>query len=314
MHTVLTCLAVFVAASDPAARERSPYGPSLPRLTDEEEKKLDGIVDRFVRQDVGQLKGDEARQAVKDFAALKPEAIPALIRGVNRAAKIEHSCPCVLIAKKLERLLLASDDRELLEYARDEIGCDVGNSRHKPVLDDLRLRVTFRMNSLARREPSGPKTSRQLSVGELAAAAGKEHGPRLTAVLSELEKRDGPEAVNGLVAAAQSYDSEVAGLGRDALDRYMGRRGEATVRTSLSDDRAEVRKSAARVIAAKLPGMARDLIPLLGDPQADVREAVHAALVKLAKGKDYGPASARADESSRKEAQSRWLEWVDAPK
>jgi len=28
----------------------------------------------------------------------------------------------LLIAKKLERLLLASDDRELLEYARDEIG------------------------------------------------------------------------------------------------------------------------------------------------------------------------------------------------
>jgi hypothetical protein len=313
MHTVLACLVVLVAAADPA-RERSPYGPSLPRLTDEEEKKLDGIIDRFVRQDIGQLKGDDARQAVKDFAALKQEAIPALIRGVNRAAKIEHSCPCVLIAKKLERLLLASDDRELLEFARDEIGCDVGNSRHKPVLDELRLRTTFRMNALARREPGGPRASRQLSVSELAAAAGSEHGPRLTAVLSELEKRDGPEVINGLATAAQSFDSEVASIGRDALDRYLARRGETAARASLADNRSEVRKSAARVVAAKLPRLARDLIPLLGDESADVREAAHTALVKLAKGKDFGPPSARSDESARKEAQHRWREWVAASK
>ena len=56
-------------------------------------------------------------------------AIPALIRGLNRAAKIEHSCPVVFIAKKLDRLLMASDDRELLEFARDEIGTDVGRTR-----------------------------------------------------------------------------------------------------------------------------------------------------------------------------------------
>jgi hypothetical protein len=291
-------------------RQRSPYGPSLPLLTDAEEKKLDGIIDRFVRQDVGQLKGDEARQAVKDFAALKQDAIPALIRGVNRAAKIEHSCPCVLIAKKLERLLLASDDRELLEFARDEIGCDVGDSRHKPVLQDLRLRVTFRMNALARREPS-PKATRPQSTSELAAATSSERGTRLTAVLSELEKRDGPEVINALATASQSYDSEVAGLGRDALDRYLGRRGEAFVRASVADDRAEVRKSVARVVAVKWPALARDLIPLLDDQKADVREAAHTALVKLAKGEDFGPPSARADDLIRKEAQRRWGAWVD---
>jgi len=35
-------------------------------------------------------------------------------------------------------------------------------------------------------------------------------------VLLELEKRDGPEVLSGLCLAASSYDSEVAGLGRDA--------------------------------------------------------------------------------------------------
>src|SRR5438270_1668550 len=177
MHALIPLTLVLLFATDPdgkAPRERSPYAPSLPRLTDAEEQKLDGVIDRFVQQDVGVLKGPEAQRAVKDFIALKPEAIPALIRGLNRTAKIEHSCPCLLIAKKLERLLLASDDRELLEYARDEIGSDVGKSRRGPLLQDLRLRVTLRMNALARRAPTGPKAPRQLTLGELAEAASRQ--------------------------------------------------------------------------------------------------------------------------------------------
>jgi hypothetical protein len=317
MHLFLSVAVASLLLADPdakAPRERSPYAPSLPRLTDAEEQKLDDIIDRFVRQDIGVLKGEEARQAIKDFSALKPEAIPALIRGLNRTAKIEHSCPCVMIAKKLERLLLASDDRELLEFARDEIGTDVGKSRHQPVLQDLRVRVTLRMNALARRAPAGPKTPKVLTLPELAEAASTERGPRLKAVLLELEKRDGPEVLAGLSLAAGNYDSEVAGLGRDGLDRYMTRRGESFVRTNITDDRAEVRKSAVRVVANRIPTLGRDLVPLLADEKSEVRQAAHAALVKLAKGEDFGPSSPDGDESVRREAQRRWRDWFDRNK
>jgi hypothetical protein len=315
MHTLFPlALALLIAAGpdDKSSREPSPYAPSLPRLTDAEEKQIDDVIDRFLRQDVGQLKGKEAERAVRDFAALKAEAIPCLIRGLNRAAKNEHSCPCLLIAKKLERLLMASDDRELLQFARDEIGCDVGRSRHQPVLQDLRLRVTLRMNRLPGREvAAAPKAPRSLTLSELADAASTERGPRLKSVLVELEKRDGPEVLSGLGLAAASYDSDVAHLGRDALDRYITRHGEEFARTQLSSDRAEVRQSAARVAATKLPALGRDLVPLLADDNSDVRAAAHAALVKLAKGEDFGPATSEATAAARAEAQRRWRDWFE---
>lgn len=315
MHATLPLTFALLFAAPPDAktpREPSPFAPSLPRLTDDEERELDRVIDRFVRQDIGQLKGDEAKKALRDFAALKAEAIPALIRGLNRTAKIEHSCPCVTIAAKLERLLMASDDRELLQFARDEIGADVGRTRHQGVLQDLRLRVTFRMNGLARQQaPATPKTPRTLTLGQLADAASTERGPRLKAVLLELEKRDGPEVLSGLGLAAASYDSETAAVGRDALDRHLSRKGETFVRARLSDDQVEVRKSAARVVATKLPALGRDLIPLLADDKSEVRSSAHDALVKLAKGEDFGPSSPDASAADREEAQRRWRDFFD---
>jgi len=63
--------------------------PSLPLLTEKEEEKVDDAVDRFIQYDMGQLRDEEGRKAVKEFRELGPEAIPGLIRGLNRAAKIE---------------------------------------------------------------------------------------------------------------------------------------------------------------------------------------------------------------------------------
>ncbi|HMF13550.1 MAG TPA: hypothetical protein VKE94_14625, partial [Gemmataceae bacterium] len=100
---VLT-LALFAASDSPDSKEKpkhSPYAPSLPYLTKEEEEKLDEVIDRFMLYDIGRLQGEDARKALKDFKDLGPEAIPALVRGLNRAAKIEHSCPVVVIAQKL---------------------------------------------------------------------------------------------------------------------------------------------------------------------------------------------------------------------
>jgi hypothetical protein len=210
---------------------------------------------------------------------------------------------------------MASDDRELLQFARDEIGADVGRTRHQGVLQDLRLRVTFRMNGLARQGQAqtapAAKTPRTLTLSQLSEAANTERGPRLKAVLLELEKRDGPEVLSGLGLAATSYDSEIAAAGRDGLDRHLARKGEAFVRSHLAADLAEVRKSACRVVATKLPAPGRDLVALLADENADVRSAAHEALVKLAKGEDFGPPSADATAAVRGEAQRRWRDWFD---
>ncbi len=316
---VLT-LTVFAAADGVATRnvptkekekpKHSPYAPSLPYLTREEEDKLDEIVDRFMLYDIGRLQGREGAKALKAFKDLGPEAIPALVRGLNRAAKVEHSCPVVVIAQKIGRLLAASDDQELLEFVKDNIGSGVGRTRHAGVLADLRVGVSMRKNALARRpaSSSGPKAPRLMSVAELADAASIERGPRLRLLLVELEKRRGQEVLPGLANAATSYDKDIQKLGRDLLDRHLSRQTEVVVKEKLSDEIVEVRKAAIRVIASKWPRLASELIDLLGDEMNEVRTAAHDALVKISRGQDFGP----ADEASKEkiaEAQAKWRSW-----
>jgi hypothetical protein len=300
--------------------KRSPYAPSLPYLTKEEEDRLDEIVNRFMQYDIGRLQGKEGAKALKEFKALGPEAIPSLVRGLNRAAMIEHSCPVVVIAQKLGRLLAASDDQELMEYVRDNIGSGVGRTRHAGVLQDLRFAVTLRKNALARqagdvnapvgvnRGANTPRSPGGMSVTELADAASIERGPRLRSILIELEKRRGEEVGAALANAAGSYDQEIQKLGRDLLDRHLARQGEAVVKEKLGHESVEIRKSAVRIVAAKMPRLGGELIDLLGDEKEEIRTAAHEGLVKLSRGQDFGPA-AGADKEKITEAQAKWRSW-----
>src|SRR5205807_7290629 len=124
-------------------------------LSDDEEDKLDAIIDRFIEQDTGKLQGAEAKKALAEFNKLKPEAIPALIRGINRAAKINDSCPALVIAKKLHRMLSASEDPELLQFARENIGAGIKQSRHMETLQNLRMFCAQRKNQIARKVAAG---------------------------------------------------------------------------------------------------------------------------------------------------------------
>src|SRR5947209_6201704 len=319
--TVLTVTLATLFAADPSPDldrppKPNPYAPSLPYLTREEEDRLDQVIDRFIQYDTGRLRGAEGRDALHEFEQLKPEAIPALIRGLNRAARIEHSCPAVVIAGKLRRLLMASDDARLLEFARDEIGADVGRTRHAAVLNDLRVRCMFRRNTLARLPTPAPAfapapattASRPRTTAQLVEAASTERGPRLRQVLLELEQRRGREVLDGLTVAAASYDRDTRQFGRDLLDRHLARLPAAAVRERLADKQAEVRKAAARVVAARFPALAGALIALLDDEQAEVRAEARRALVRLAHGEDFGPA-ADATPAQREQALERWRDW-----
>ena len=70
--------ATMAVADQPAFRLPHPLAPSLPELSDAEEDELDGIIDRFMLFDVGRLPGPAGQQALKQFEALKSDAIPAL--------------------------------------------------------------------------------------------------------------------------------------------------------------------------------------------------------------------------------------------
>src|SRR5262249_27062707 len=151
----------------------------------------------------------EGKEALRAFEKLGPEAIPALIRGINRAAVMENSCPTLVIAKKLSRMLSASDDQELLDFAYDNIAAGIDRSQHMRVLLDLKTMCMLRRNALARQEErTGLKAPRKMTTAELADAAGRDRGSRLQQELLELGQRKGPEVLTGLIAAAGNGDKD----------------------------------------------------------------------------------------------------------
>ncbi len=307
--TVLTLtLVLFAAEPEKTPRKPSGIAPSLPALTREQEDKLDEIVNRLILSDIGRLHGAEARKAVKEFEGSSPKPYQRLIRGLNKSATMNHSCPVLLIGKKLTSLLMASDDQELLQFARDEIGAGVGPSRYASTLQDLRFKCMTRKNALARLTPPRPRGLAAQSTDQLAKAANSERGPRLKALLTELAKRTGKEALGALAFAAESYEKDTQKLGRDLLDSHLARQPAAQVLPRLEDENAEIRKSAIRVIAAKHAEHLGKIIDLLTDESAEVRAEARAVLVKAARGEDFGPAE-KASTSEQSEAQMKWRDW-----
>jgi hypothetical protein len=96
-------------------------------------------VARFIQYDIGNLRGAEGERALREFNELGPQAIPALVRGLNQSASIQASCPVVVISSKLENALDQSGDQGLIRYAVDNIGRGVPeNAPHLARLRALR--------------------------------------------------------------------------------------------------------------------------------------------------------------------------------
>jgi hypothetical protein len=319
-------LAVLLAGADDKSdgpRKPHPFAPSLPELTDEEEKRYDEIIDRFIQYDTGRLRGAEGRKALEDFQRLGPDSIPALVRGLNRAANINHSCPVTVIDAKLRRLLGPTRDVKLAEFVRDEIGNGVGPTRHAAVLQNLRMAVTLHRNTLMRagiEPPTAPVVSpgspgerplRQFSTGDLLEAAGKERGLRLKMVLSELANRPGDEPVAALGVAAASYERDVKDFARKLLLQNLSRKDTNFVKAKLKDEKAEVRLAAVRVTAGRSLKLVGDLIERLEDNEEGVREAARQSLMRLAGSDvDFGPKKG-ATKAERAKAAEQWKEWWD---
>lgn len=113
------CLAA--SSGDFPFRSPHPLAPSLPQLSDAEEDELDALIDRFMLFDIGKLPGPAGLKAQKDFDALGPEAVPALLRGFARSARLDHDCPVTVIAKKLRLALLATTNRKYKSLGASEI-------------------------------------------------------------------------------------------------------------------------------------------------------------------------------------------------
>jgi hypothetical protein len=146
------CTLLVILAADPAPpkdsgtpRKPHPLAPSLPELTDKEEAELDRLIDKFIAADTGKLSGLDAKKAMDDFKQLGPEASFALIRGFNKSAHIGHSCPALTIGRKLTSILRATNDIELLQFAKENVGAGVKKTRHGDVIREIKMGCTQRI-------------------------------------------------------------------------------------------------------------------------------------------------------------------------
>ncbi len=317
MSSTLLSLLLLLNA-DPAAtdtpRKPNPLAPSLPQLTDAEEEKLDHVIERFIQFDIGKLKGEEGKKALKDFNDLGPEATFALIRGLNKSASIEATCPAATIGKKLVAIIRRSNDPELLDFCRENIGAGITKSPHLGILKDVRFTAQMRKRDVGNRpiarpvdppKPDNPLA--KVATKELASRAGSERGDKLKAVLTELEQRPGELVLPALGVATEHYESDVASHARELLVKHLGRQPVSALKEALKNDRAAVRGAAARA-AEKYPQLGEELIALLDDKEADARQAARESLVKIAKGSDHGPAR-DASAADRAAAIKLWRAW-----
>jgi len=306
-------LPLHLLAQTDKPRGSHPLAPSLPLLTEKEEEKVDDTVDRFIQYDMGQLRNEEGRKALKEFRELGPEAIPGLIRGLNRAAKIESSCPAVTIAKKLAVMLRASNDPDLLEFARENVGAGITQSRHMGVIRDLKMVCIMRKRTVgnnpvvARARPRQEEKPVTLTIPD--------SPPEETRVLQtkgkylrEAAKRGDDQSVVELAHAATSKDKDTRQLGQELLTQVLSAQDADKVKEALKNKRAIVRSTAARVVGDQQFPFGTELINLLSDESSEVRDAAHQALVRINGDKDFGP-GADSSNAERLAAIKKWREW-----
>jgi hypothetical protein len=309
---VLSWILVFgigqTAANDP--RPRNPLAPSLPQLTPKESAKYEAIVDRFIQFDIGKLPGTAGKKAQEDFNRLPPEAIFVLIDGFNRTANMEASCPAVVIGKKIIKILNASDDLELLAFAKENLGVGVTAKRHLGMLKDVQFSILLRKGAVQRKlaASGGSAAPSSLSLDYLVKASETKKGVQLKSVLVELEKRQGPQVFQTLAIAAASPEKDIQNLAAGLLDKHVSRQREAQLKGLLKHERPEVRVAAAKEIGKRGLPLGKELIDLLHDNEPFVGQAARAALAQLSGGLDYGPAP-DASAGERDTAVRRWREW-----
>jgi HEAT repeat protein len=104
---------------------------------------------------------------------------------------------------------------------------------------------------------------------------------------------------------------ERAALLRDKVQslRALAREQEDVLRRQLRDPEPATRLEAIEAVSMARRTLETELIERLDDPDADVRQAARRALVRLARGTDFGPRTG-ASKRLRRKAQQRWLEWL----
>lgn len=289
-----------------------PLAPSIPQLSEAEYAQIEKIIEQFILYDSGKLPQANGTKILADFEALGPEAIFPLVEGLNQAANLQSSCPAVIIARKVKKLLNASTDGQLLDYVRENVGVGVTIARHMNALKDLKIACMVRKSYLQKSgllaSSPGKKAPKTLSTEELIQAVEKEKGASLKQILIELEQRNGEKVIIALGKSMTTSDKEIQVLAQNLLLKHLNRQSTAELRVLLKNEQEQVRLGTVYLIGLKKMPWGEELIDMLEDSSVKVQQLARQALIQLSGGKDFGPQPS-ASTSERALAIQSWRNW-----
>ncbi len=285
----------------------------------------DRIVDDFIRYDIGQLPGEPGRRAYAAFNSLQGDAaVAALVRGVNKAARIGNSCPIIVICGRLQSLLPGTQNRDLLASAFRQLDSSGSGVYYANYVENMRQLVDQRLAAVSgeapqlRRQLQGGGTASQLrraripmeewSCEDLAEAVTQEKDAELVSVLEELKGRQGAQHTDALARAIEQVDEQAKHVARGLLAQRLLRMTDRTLQAKLQDPNAEVRAAAARAIGYKGSPLLQELVAALQDRSPLVVGFAHESLVKLT-GEDFGP-DENASVAESYSAKLRWEKYL----
>lgn len=295
----------------------------------QQDAEHDKIVDDFIQYDIGQLPGQAGRDAVQRFAALQGnEAIRALCRGANKAARLSASCPIIMVANKLQQLLAKCQDEETLRYVMDSLDVNATDLHYGDWLRNLRGAAAAKLGRRDRELDAagavlrGGGTVAELRLRRMARkplatwdyedlvqAVTVFKGTALVQILEEMSNRKGSEYTDALADAIAKVPEDVKPAVRGLLANRLTRMTDDTLRAKLTDPSAEVRAAAAVGVGYKGAPLYKELAAALRDRSLLVATSAHEVLVKML-GVDHGPA-AGASGSEWYAASKAWEEWIE---
>jgi hypothetical protein len=253
-----------------------------------------------------------------------PWVLPPLVWGLNATAEFNlgFAEPFCRLGWRFEALAAEAKDVEALTYAVAQLGSGVPDS--SPYLSTIkRLRTEAFANpalldclimakqlQLAKQQ-ADPRTALTIKMGEqwLADTMDGVHRRACHPGLGPLLK--GAIASQHAELQALVYlKADSAWLKASPLFHQLASRSDGGLAQELAASDPWMRWAAATLIGRRRVAAANDLVQLLNDPVNEVREAAHQALVRLARGTDFGP-QAFDVQGKIQQAVGHWTRWVE---
>ncbi|MFO0867130.1 MAG: hypothetical protein U0744_21235 [Gemmataceae bacterium] len=245
-------LAALLIGQTPSSEERPPHplAPSLPTPTKAENAAYKKTIDRLIDIEINKGSPAAVREATRAVDELPPEAVFVLVDRFNYAASNEHSCPAVILAKKITNIIQRSGDAHLVSYVKENAGAGMAAKRHLGVLKDLQIACVVRRNQIQAAgialQTGLNRPPASMTLAELSAAVTKIPPSKVPVFLAEAEKRKDPLKLDVLAIAAERKEKDVQNLARGMLKKQLNDANDSDLRACCKHKRVEVRKGRAR--------------------------------------------------------------------